>query len=425
MKSLATETYILGSARIPFAKSQTSYSKVTRKDLMVAALKGLVERYGLKNRLVEDTALGAVMNSSADFNLARECVLETELHPDSPAYNVQRACGTGLETVWQIALKAHTGAIDFGIAGGVDTNSDLPIEVSRPLQQALLQLNQAKTFGDKLKALRKISLQSLRPKVPNVNEPRTHLSMGQHCELMVKEWNISRRSQDELALASHANGAKAYAAGFYKDLVHPFQGLDRDGLLRADTSIEKLARLKPAFDPAQGTLTAGNSSPLTDGAACVLVGNSRGAEKLGLKPLAKLIDVQVAAVDFVHGAGLLMAPTKAVAQLLTRNQLSFADFDYFEIHEAFAGQVLCNMKAWETEKYCREVLGLSGALGSIDTKKLNTVGSSVALGHPFAATGSRIVGTLAKLLSSGGKKRGLVSICTAGGMGIAAIMESV
>jgi acetyl-CoA C-acetyltransferase len=426
VKTQNNRAYVLGSARIPFAKSQTTYSEVTRKDLMVEAVKGLVNQYRLQNRLIDDTALGAVMNSSADFNLAREVVLSTELHPESPAYNVQRACGTGLETAWQIALKAHTGAIDIGIAGGVDTNSDLPIEVSRQFQKALLDLNKAKTFGEKLSALSHISIRSLKPSVPSVNEPRTLMSMGEHCELMVKEWKVSREEQDEIALASHKNGAKAYESGFYDDLVHPFLGLKKDGTLRGDTSLEKLAKLKPVFDPTSaGTLTAGNSSPLTDGAACVLIGNDSGAEKLGLKPLAQIIDVQVAAVNFVKGAGLLMAPTKAVSQLLTRNQLSFQDFDYYEIHEAFAGQVLCNLKAWESEKYCREILGRSAPLGTIDRKKLNVVGSSLAVGHPFAATGARILGTLAKLIATTGKKRGLISICTAGGMGIAAIVESV
>ncbi|MBS1984483.1 MAG: acetyl-CoA C-acetyltransferase [Bdellovibrionales bacterium] len=425
MKSESKSVYVLGSARIPFVKSQTAYSEFTRKELMVASLNGLIEKHKLQGQLMGDVALGAVMLASGDFNLARECVLETELHPDSPAYNVQRACGTGLETAWHLALKAHVGAIDIGIAGGVDTNSDLPIEVSRPLQKTLLDLNKARTLGDKLKAVGQLSLKSLKPKVPSVNEPRTLLSMGEHCELMVKEWKISREEQDELALASHLHGAQAYRDGFFSDLVVPFAGLKQDGTLRGDTSLAKLAKLKPAFDPAHGSLTAGNSSPLTDGSACVLIGNERGANKIGAKPLARFVDVQAAAVDFVHGAGLLMAPTKAVAQLLTRNKLTFADFDYFEIHEAFAGQVLCNMKAWETESYCRDVLGLSSAIGAIDRSKLNVVGSSVAMGHPFAATGARITGTLAKLLASGGKKRGLISICTAGGMGIAAILESV
>jgi acetyl-CoA C-acetyltransferase len=425
MKSDAKSAYVLAGARVPFAKSQTSYSDVTRKELMIAALDGLIQRAHLKGLLIDDTALGAVMNSSADFNLARECILSTELHPDSPGYNVQRACGTGLEAAWQIALKAHTGAIELGIAGGVDTNSDLPIEVSPQLQRVLLDLNKARTFGEKMKALTHLSLKSLKPTVPNVNEPRTLLSMGQHCELMVKEWKISRAEQDQVALASHMNGAKAYDAGFYNDLVVPFHGLKKDGTLRGDTSLEKLTKLKPAFDFKTGTLTAGNSSPLTDGAACVLIGNEVGASKVGLKPMAKFIDVQTAAVDFVHGAGLLMAPTKAIAQLLARNKLTMADFDYFEIHEAFAGQVLCNLKALESAVYCREVLGLSAPIGPINHQKMNIVGSSIALGHPFAATGARILATLAKLLASGGQKRGLISICTAGGMGIAAILESV
>jgi acetyl-CoA C-acetyltransferase len=425
MKSSAKPVYVLGSARIPFVKSQTSYANITRKDLMVASLNELIKKFKLQNQLLGDVALGAVINSSSDFNLARECVLSTELDPNTPAYNVQRACGTSLETAWQIALKAHTGAIDLGIAAGVDTNSDLPIEVSEGMKKLLLGLNRARTLGQKLKVLSHFSLKDLKPQLPAVQEPRTLMSMGQHCELMVKEWKISREAQDELALASHINGAKAYAAGFFNDLVYPFQGLTKDGTLRADTTMEKLAKLKPAFDFKTGTLTAGNSSPLTDGSAALLIGNEDGAKKVGAKPLAKIIDVQTAAVDYVHGAGLLMAPTKAVSQLLTRNNLTFDDFDYFEIHEAFAGQVLCTLKAWETESYCKDVLGRSSAIGSLDRKKMNVMGSSLATGHPFAATGARITGTLAKLLSTEGKKRGLISICTAGGMGIAAILESV
>lgn len=424
MKSNNNPVYILGSSRIPFVKSQTTYNKVSRKDLMVAALDGLIEKYALAGKLIDDTALGAVMNSSGDFNLAREVILSTKIHPDSPAYNVQRACGTGLENVWQIGLKAFTGAIDIGIAGGVDTNSDLPIEVSPSLQRALLDLNRAKNLSEKIKALGTLRVKSFMPTVPNVNEPRTLLSMGEHCELMVKEWKISRQEQDEFALASHQNGAKAYQNGFYADLVTPFLGLKQDGTLRGDTTLEKLAKLKPAFDPIAGSLTAGNSSPLTDGAACVLVGNPKGADKVGAKPLARLIDVQVAAVNFVKGEGLLMAPTKAIAQLMVRNQLTPADFDYFELHEAFAGQVLCNLKALEDVNYAKNVLGVNAPI-VLDRKKINQVGSSVSLGHPFAATGARITGTLAKLLSTGGQKRGLISICTAGGMGIAAILESV
>jgi acetyl-CoA C-acetyltransferase len=427
MKSINTEAYILSSARIPFAKSQTAYSDVSRKDLMVAALNGLVQKNNLKNKLVDDVSVGAVMNSSADWNLARECVLETELHPETPAYNTQRACGTSLENLWHMALKIHAGHINLGIAGGVDTNSDLPIEVSADMQRFLLDMNKARTFGEKLSALSGLSFKSLIPRPPAVVEARTLMSMGQHCELMVKEWQIPRSEQDQIAYLSHKNGSAAYERGFYNDLVVEFKGLKKDLTLRAETSLEKLAKLKPAFDTTsgQGSLTAGNSSPLTDGAACVLLGSADAASKLGVKPLAKVIDVQVAAVDFVHGAGLLMAPTKAVSQLLTRNKLTFQDFDYLEIHEAFAGQVLCNLKAWESEKYCKEVLGLTQAIGSIDRNRLNTVGSSLALGHPFAATGARIAGTLAKLLSQGGTKRGLISICTAGGMGIAAILESV
>lgn len=425
MKSDNNEVYVLGSARIPFVKSLTAYSRFTRKELMIAALNGLIKQYRLAGQLIGDTALGALINSSSDWNLARECLLSTELHPESPAYNVQRACGTSLDATWQIALKIFTGAITVGIAGGVDTNSDLPLEVSEEMKKFFLEFKMAKSLGEKLKAFRHLTPASLRPKIPTANEPRTQLSMGQHCELMIQEWQIPREEQDKLALASHLNAAKAYKAGFFDDLIHPFGGLQRDGILRENTSLELLAKLKPAFDSQKGTLTAGNSSPLTDGAACVLLGCQQSAAKLGLIPLAKIIDVQVAAVDFVHGAGLLMAPAKAVSQLFERNKFSFHDFDCLEIHEAFAGQVLCNLKAWESEKYCREVLGRSSPLGAINRQRLNVVGSSVAVGHPYAATGARIVGTLAKLLSREKNKRGLISICTAGGMGIAAILESV
>ncbi len=426
MKSESRPVYILGSNRIPFVKSQTSYSRFSRQELLVAALDGLINRYSLQGRLIGDVAFGAVINGVRDFNLAREALLSTSLHPESPAYNVQRACGTGLETAWQIGLKLHVGAIHTGIAGGVDTNSAVPLELSESLRDVFMALSRARSVPEKLRALAQFRLQALKPAVPNVNEPRTHLSMGQHTELMVKEWGIERANQDILALASHKNAAKAYENGFFKDLLVDFAGLSRDGTLRADTSLEKLSQLKPAFDitSGKGTLTAGNSSPMTDGAATVLMGNDLGASDLGLKPLARLIDVQVTAVDFVQGAGLLIAPAKAVAQLLHRNQLSFADFDLFEIHEAFAGQVLCTLRAWESADYCREVLACKAPIGAVPLTKLNVVGSSLAVGHPFAATGARILGTLAKLLAVSGNKRGLISICTAGGMGIAAILES-
>lgn len=425
MKSDNNDVYVLGSARLPFVKSLTAYCSYTRKELMIAALNGLVKQYKLEGQLIGDTALGALINSSSDWNLARECLLSTSLDPESPAYNVQRACGTSLDTTWQIALKIFTGEITLGIAGGVDTNSDLPLELSDELKRFFIEWKMASRFKEKLKALKHLTPRSFLPKIPTSNEPRTQLSMGQHCERMVQEWQIPREEQDKLALGSHLNASQAYKEGFFTDLVHPFGGLQRDGILRDNASLDSLSKLKPAFDPQKGSLTAGNSSPLTDGAACVLLGCHQSASRLGLEPLAKIIDVQVAAVDFVHGAGLLMAPTKAVAQLFTRNKLSFDDFDYLEIHEAFAGQVLCNLKAWESEKYCREVLGLSSPLGSFDRKKMNVKGSSLALGHPFAATGARIVGTLAKILGQEKNKRGLISICTAGGMGVAAILESV
>ncbi|OJU81997.1 MAG: acetyl-CoA acetyltransferase [Chlamydia sp. 32-24] len=425
MRSDNNQVYVLSSARIPFAKSQTSYNDYTRKDLMQASFDALVEKAQLKGKVLGDVALGAVMNGISDWNLARECILSSELSPLTPGYNVQRACGTGLEAAWEIALKAFSGAIDIGIAGGVDTNSDLPIEVSPRFQRTLLNLNKAKSFAERLKIISLFSLRDLKPRIPSITEPKTLLSMGEHCELMVKEWKISRKEQDEFALQSHKNSAKAFKEGFFDDLVYPFAGVSKDTIIRDDTTLDKLGKLKPAFDLKNGTITAGNSSPLTDGAACVLIGNSKGAQEIKAVPLAKFIDIQVAAVDFVHGDGLLMAPTIAISRLLERNHLSIQDFDYYELHEAFAGQVLCNLKALESKEYCQRVLGRSEPIGTIDRNKLNVMGSSVSVGHPFAATGARILGTLAKLLSKEKGKRGLISICTAGGMGIAAILESV
>lgn len=424
MKSIRP-VYIVGSARIPFAKSMTAYKNETRKRLIGATLNHLVAQYSLAGKTLGDVAIGCLMNGSADWNLAREAVLDTELNPETPAYNIQRACGSGLEATWHIGMKIACGQMDIGIAAGVDTNSELPIEVSPKLQKALLEMNQARTLQERIKPFLKLRPLDILPRPSSVTEPRTRMSMGEHTELMVKEWKIGREAQDRLALRSHQNGAKAYENGFFNDLVFPYAGLSRDATLRGDTTLEKLAKLKPAFDPADGTLTAGNSSPLTDGAASVLLASEKAIEKNGYKPLASLMDFEVSAVDFVKGAGLLMAPTSAVARLLQRNNLGFEDIRYFEIHEAFAGQVLCTLKAWESEPYCKRVLRLDRPLGSVPVEKMNVVGSSIAMGHPFAATGARIAGTLAKLLSKEKSGSiGLISICTAGGMGVAALLQT-
>lgn len=424
MKNLKP-VYIVGSKRTPFVKSMTHYMGVSTQDLMTVPVKALVEQFSLQSKQVGDVALGAVMNSSSNWNLAREVVLGSGLSPSTPAYNVQRACGTGLETAWQIALKIGAGQIENGIAGGVDTNSDIPIEVSSGFKNWLLNLNNQKTVLGRVLAILKFRLRFLKPKVPAVVEPRTGLSMGQHTEKMVQEWKISRASQDELALRSHLAGEKAYLDGFYKDLVVETKGLNKDATLRGDTTLEKLQKLKPAFEKSEkGTLTAGNSSPLTDGAACVLLASAESCQTNNWKPLAKLVDVEVAALDYVAGEGLLMAPAKAVSNLLLRNSLTLQDFDYYEIHEAFAGQVLCTLKAWESQEYSRKYLGRNEALGSIDQSKMNLFGGSVALGHPFAVTGARILGSISQQISVK-KGRALISICTAGGMGIAAIVEGV
>lgn len=418
--------YIAGSARIPFFKSMTKYIDVSTQELMIATLEALVQKLNLQGKTIGDSAMGALMNSSANWNLARECILGTSLNPHSPAYTLQRACGTSLEAALQIALKISNYQIHNGIAGGVDTNSDLPIMLRPSFAKKLLALNNAKDFKEKLKVIASIRPIDLKPEYPGVVEPRTQLSMGQHCEKMLQEWGISREEQDELALKSHQNATKAYNEGFYDDLVSTFMGMKRDGCPREDTSPEKLAKLKPAFDfTGRGTLTAGNSSPLTDGAAAVYLTCEESAKEFNLPLLARFVDAQVAAVDFVHGEGLLMGPTIAVSTLLKRHNLTLQDFDIYEIHEAFAGQVLCTLKAWESADYCKRVLHRDAPLGSIDRSKMNIKGGSVALGHPFAATGARIVGALAKMLHQRGKGRGLISICTAGGMGVAAILEAI
>jgi acetyl-CoA C-acetyltransferase len=416
---------IIGGNRIPFARSNGPYANASNQDMLTAALEGLIERFNLHGLRMGEVAAGAVLKHSRDFNLTRECVLGSRLSPQTPAYDIQQACGTGLEAALLVANKIALGQIDCGIAGGVDTTSDAPIGVNEDLRQILLQINRSKTPADKMKALLQLRPHNLKPELPRNGEPRTGLSMGQHCELMAQTWHIPRDAQDQLTLESHQKMAAAYAEGWHDDLLTPFRGLTRDNNLRADTSLEKLASLKPAYErSAKGTLTAGNSTPLTDGASVVLLASEEWAQERGLPVLAYLRDGEAAAVDFVHGAeGLLMAPVYAVPRLLARNGLTLQDFDYYEIHEAFAAQVLCTLKAWEDPEYCKTRLGLDAPLGSIDRSKLNVKGSSLAAGHPFAATGGRIVANLAKLLSVAGQGRGLISICAAGGQGVTAIIE--
>ncbi|WP_339070643.1 acetyl-CoA C-acetyltransferase [Pseudomonas idahonensis] len=416
---------IIGGNRIPFARSNGPYATASNQAMLTAALEGLIERYQLHGLRLGEVAAGAVLKHSRDFNLTRECVLGSRLSPTTPAYDIQQACGTGLEAALLVANKIALGQIDCGIAGGVDTTSDAPIGVNEGLRQILLQANRAKTTGDKLKILLQLRPHHLKPELPRNGEPRTGLSMGEHCEQMAKTWNIPRGEQDQLALESHQKMAAAYAEGWHDDLLTPFLGLTRDNNLRPDLTLEKLASLKPAFDrSAAGTLTAGNSTPLTDGASLVLLGSEQWAQERGLPILAYLRDGEAGAVDFIKGAeGLLMAPVYAVPRLLARNGLSLQDFDYYEIHEAFAAQVLCTLKAWEDADYCKTRLGLDAPLGRIDRARLNVKGSSLAAGHPFAATGGRIVANLAKLLSVAGQGRGLISICAAGGQGVTAIIE--
>ncbi|MGW9403892.1 acetyl-CoA C-acetyltransferase [Arthrobacter sp. NPDC055585] len=419
---------VIGGNRIPFARSGGAYAHSSNQDMLTAALDGLVARFGLQDERIGAVAAGAVLKHSRDFNLTREAVLGSALSPETPAYDVQQACATGLETVVSLANKIKLGQLESGIAGGVDSASDAPIAVSEGLRRALLDLSRARTTKQKLAAIAKIRPRDLAPNAPTTGEPRTGLSMGEHQALTTAQWKITRESQDELAYNSHRNLAAAYDRGFFDDLITPYRGLSRDSNLRADTSLEKLAKLKPVFGRSLGdeaTMTAGNSTPLTDGASAVLLGSEDYAREHDLPMLANIVDAEAGAVDFVHGRdGLLMAPAFAVPRLLARNNLTFADFDFFEIHEAFAGTVLSTLAAWEDDEFCRTRLGLDAPLGSIDRSKLNVNGSSLAAGHPFAATGGRIVASLAKMLAEKGSGRGLISICAAGGQGLVAILEA-
>ena len=417
---------IIGGNRIPFVRSNTSYSHASNMEMLSATLQGLVNRFGLSGQRLGEVAAGAVMKHSRDFNLAREATLNSGLSLQTPAYDVQQACGTGLEAAILVGNKIALGQIECGIAAGTDTASDAPIALNEKYRHMILSLNRAKTFGQRLRALASIRPSFMLPLLPANAEPRTGLSMGQHCELMVKHWDISREDQDELTFNSHQNLIAAYECGFFDDLIQPFKGVERDGIMR-DTPLQKLAKLKPAYDPVNGTLTAANSTTLTDGAAAVLMGSEEWAQRNSLPVQAYLTTSEVAAVDFYsqgeQSEGLLMAPAYAVPRLLARAGLTLQDFDFYEIHEAFAAQALCTMKAWEDDTFCKEKLGLNGALGSIDRSKLNVNGSSVATGHPFAATGPRIIATLAKLLEQKGNGRGLISICAAGGQGVTAMLE--
>ena len=415
---------IIGGNRIPFARSDTAYSHGSNQDMLTAALNGLVKRYNLSGELLGEVVGGAVMKHSRDFNLVRESLLSTELAPETPCYDIQQACGTGLEAAILVANKIALGQIDAGIACGVDTTSDAPIGVSEGLRKILLDLNRAKTTQDRLKLIAKIRPKHLMPLIPANSEPRTGLSMGDHCQITAKEWDIKREDQDQLAYNSHTNMAKAYDEGFFDDMITPYMGLERDNNLRGDTKLDKLASLKPVFDRENGTMTAANSTPLTDGASSVLLASEEWAKERGLPILAYMTYCETSAVDFVgKKEGLLIAPAYAVPRMLDRAGITLQDFDFYEVHEAFAAQVLYTLKAWEDESFCKERLGRDGVVGSIDRSKLNVKGSSLAAGHPFAATGGRILHTMAKLLDEKGSGRGLISICAAGGLGVTAIIE--
>lgn len=415
---------IIGGNRVPFARSNTAYSKLSNQELLTTTLRGLVDRYNLQGQRLGEVVAGAVIKHSRDFNLTRESVLSCGLAPETPAYDIQQACGTGLEAAILVANKIALGQIEVGIAGGTDTTSDVPIGVGEGLREILLDLNRAKTTGERLKILARFRPGHLMPSIPENGEPRTGMSMGDHCQVTAHEWQIARDDQDQLAWESHQKLAAAYQEGFFDDLIIPLAGLEKDNILRPDTTLEKLATLKPCFDRENGTMTAANSTALTDGASCVLLASEEWAKANNLEVQAYLTFSEVAAVDFVEKKeGLLMAPAYAVPRMLEKAGLTLQDFDFYEIHEAFAAQVLSTLKAWEDPVFCKERLGLDKPLGSIDRTRMNVKGSSLATGHPFAATGGRIIATLAKLLEQKGSGRGLISICAAGGQGVTAILE--
>src|SRR3569623_577372 len=416
---------IVGSTRIPLCRAYTGYADESNLSMLTAALAGVADKFGLKGEAVDEVMGGAVLSHSRDFNLAREAALDAGYSPRTPGTNLQLACGTSLQAALSLGAKIASGEIESGIACGTDTVSDSPIVFGTKFQHRLVEINRARTPAEKLSAFKGFTMGELAPVAPSTQEPRTGLSMGEHCELMARTWGITREAQDELAFASHKNAAKAYDEGFHDDLIVPFAGVLKDNNVRADTSLEKMATMKPAFDrtSGKGTLTAANSTPLTDGAAAVLLASEDWAKARSLPILAYLTFGQVAANDFAHGEGLLMAPTIAVSQMLKRAGLTLQDFDVYEIHEAFAAQVLCTLKAWEDPDYCKTVLGREAPLGSIARSRLNPKGSSLAYGHPFAATGARILGLAAKELATEMKQRALISVCTAGGQGVAAIIE--
>jgi len=416
---------IVGGVRIPFVRGNGAYARVGNQEMLTASLRGVVDRYGLKGQRLDDVAAGAVMKHSSQWNLARESVLGSGLASETPGLDLQRACGTSLDAAILLGNKIALGQIDCAIAAGVDTVSDPPVVYPKSFQQRLLQSYRGKTLSERVGPWFGLRPRDFRPVLPGIAEPRTGLSMGESTELMVKTWGITRLEQDQLALESHQKAAAAYASGFYKDLVLAYLGVTQDNNIRNDTTLEKLAKLKPVFDTsAGGTLTAGNSTPMTDGASAVLLASEAYARERDLPVLAYLSYGKVAAVDYVDKKeGLLMAPAYAVPRMLSDAHLALQDFDFYEIHEAFAGQVLCTLKAWADPVFCRDKLGLPGTLGTIDRSKLNVKGGSLAIGHPFAATGTRIVATLAKILDESRAKRGLISICTAGGMGVTAILE--
>ena len=373
---------------------------------------------------------GTVIPSLRWSNIAREVLMDAQLDATIPAFSTVQACSTSMVGVFEAAgmLTDHT---PLAMVGGVEAMSQVQIGLTQGFSNWLRRVMQARRFGQRLEALASVKLKHLKLDIPSVKNRSSGKSMGEHCEAMARQWKIGRDMQDHVAYDSHARAMKAMASGFFDDLVMSINGTARDGIPRADSTLEKLASLKPAFDRSgAGSVTAGNASPLTDGAAAIWVTNEVGFAKLPVNvPRVKLLDYEIAGVD-IFSEGLLMAPAYAIPRLLARHQLRLVDIDLWEIHEAFAAQVLCNITALESESFVREKVGVNRPMGKFPWDRLNPNGGSVAIGHPFGATGARILSQAVKELSalgaqSGPGKKAIVSICADGGLGTVALLESV
>ncbi|MFQ6023958.1 MAG: acetyl-CoA C-acyltransferase [Acidiferrobacterales bacterium] len=410
-----TRVAVIGGARTPFAKAGTVFKKYSALQLGVHAVNGLLEKQDLDPQSVDELVYGIVIADPRLPHFAREVNFSSRLPPSVRALTVTDNCITGTSAITAIYDSIVAGRAEVGIAGGVESMSNTALIFNESASRIFLEAAAAKSFGGRLTQFLKLRPWHFKPRAPAIAEPSTGLSMGEHTELMVKEWRVSREEQDEFAYRSHMKAHAATEDGRLKAEIHPLDGIDHDPLIRSDTTVEKLAKLPPAFDRSpSGTITAGNSSPLTDGAASVLLMSEERARQDGRQPLAFIKAFQYVGID--PKDGLLMGPGIAVPRLLRKAGLTLAEIDIIEMHEAFAGQIACNLRAWEQG-------WKEPAIGKVDPEKVNPLGSSIAVGHPFAATGARIVTTLANEMKRRDARYALISICGAGATASAMILE--